>query len=244
MEAAPIDGCTGMVLDNLEEDTTLDDIKNILKKVCPDESLQSCTLHPTGSLRSKIIQNIDASIIPALAKKVDKSSFKGRLIYCKPYVPKTPPKKDIPSSGNDGSDSALNHSTSKQEIPGLPEEERIKALKPKEKKVRKAKEAKKVSKEDNLNMKNLSQKDFLLIPNASELSKDFVFNDDDEDDLDDFEDSREEPDEEAFTTPLTLKSRSGSTSVKRQHGSEDAENEHKKKSLKSGNPAVRNSLSK
>ena len=40
-EVTPIDGCDGLVFDNLEETTILEDIKTILKGVCTDESMIS-----------------------------------------------------------------------------------------------------------------------------------------------------------------------------------------------------------
>ena len=83
-----IEGCTGLVLDNLEENMTNEDIKTILKRACSEETLQSFTIHPTGSLRSKILKDIDPNIIPSIAKKLDKKSFKGRMVFCKPFVPK------------------------------------------------------------------------------------------------------------------------------------------------------------
>ena len=263
-ELAPIEGCTGIVFDNLEEDTTLDDIKDILKKVCPDDKLESCTLHPTGSLRSKIIQDIEPSLLPTLAKKVDKSNFKGRMIFCKPYVPKTPPKKENETTNADvilDTPAAIDESQSpsKQAIPGLLEADRIKATKAKEKKERKAKENKRESKKENIDLKNLSQKDFLLNPKSGDLTENFVFHEDSVD-SDAFEDSKDEHEEEnPFSTPITLKSafakiverseiksRSRSTSVKRQFVSADVEDKNNKKSKKSGIPAARKiaSLSK
>ena len=86
----------------------------------------------------------------------------------------------------------------------------------------------------------------------------FEFSDHD-DDNDEFEDSKEElEDDNAFSTPITLKSafartvarsesksRSRSTSVKRQFAaSDDDENKKRAKSLKSGIPAPRKSLKK
>ena len=108
-------------------------------------------------------------------------------------------------------------------------------------------------------MKNLSQKDFLLNPKSGDLTENFVFHEDSVD-SDAFEDSKDEHDEEnPFSTPITLKSafakiverseiksRSRSTSVKRQFVSADVEDENNKKSKKSGIPAARKiaSLSK
>ena len=136
-EATPIEGCDGLVLDNLEENTTLEDIKSILKNVCSEENLISCTLDPAGSLRSKILKDLDTSLIPSIAKKMDKQSYKGRLIYCKPYVPKTPEKeakqeRDPSIKDLEKKDEAS--TISKQVIPGLPEDKRIKKKKKKEKK--------------------------------------------------------------------------------------------------------------
>ena len=301
----PIDGCTGLVIDNLEENMTIEDIKTLLKKACSDETLKSCTLHPTGSLRSKIVQNLDTSLIPLIAKKLDKQSFMGRMIFCKPYVPKTPQKEENPSNRNENP-SSLNETnrnenpsnqvetpsnqidnpsnqketlevrnenpavktlaliqtpikvtSTKPKIPGLPEQERIKALKTKEKKgkEKKTKEDRKNSKEENLDIKNLSQQDFLLKPNrtkADDKTKDFQFSDAEED-SDAFEDSKEDLEAvDPFSTPITLKStfaknvarsesRSRSRSVSSKRGlTVDAEDENKKKtkSLKSCLPTV------
>ena len=77
---------------------TFEDIKTLIKKVCPDVSLESCTLQPTGSLRSKIVKNLDTTHIPLIVRKIDKKRFKGRMIFCKPFVPRTPQKEDNPSS--------------------------------------------------------------------------------------------------------------------------------------------------
>ena len=250
-ELPPIEGCTGIVLDNLEEDMSLDDIKAILQKVCPEDSLELCTLQPTGSLRSKIIENLETNLIQKITKKVDKTSFKGRMIFCKPFVPKTPPKAN-PAAGNETNHSSTTQTPSKQVIPGLSEKDRVKALKPREKKVKKSKDDKKGSKEE-IAIKNLTQKDFLIIaPKVDDVSEKFVFSDSD----DEFEESKEEiEDDDAFSTPITLKtafaqnvakSRSRSTSLKRQFGTPDAEDENKKraKSLKSGTPATGKSLIK
>ena len=55
-DVAPIEGCTGIVMDNLDENMTVEDIKTILKKGCSEETLNPCCIHPTGSLRSKIVE--------------------------------------------------------------------------------------------------------------------------------------------------------------------------------------------
>ena len=61
---APIEGCTGIVMDNLNENMTVEDIKTILKKGRSGGTLKSWSIHPTGSLRSKIVEFPDADLIP------------------------------------------------------------------------------------------------------------------------------------------------------------------------------------
>ena len=75
-EAEPIEGCVGLVIDNLEEDATNEDIKTILKKACSEDILNTCSIHPSGSLRSKIVKFPNTDIIPSIAKKVYQKSFR------------------------------------------------------------------------------------------------------------------------------------------------------------------------
>ena len=87
-----ISNCDGFVLSNLEEDTTVDDIKTIMKGSVPDEALEAITVHPTGSTRSKIVKDVDPSLVNTITRNVDKKSYKGRLLHSRPHVPITPPK--------------------------------------------------------------------------------------------------------------------------------------------------------
>ena len=80
------------VISNLEEDTTIEDIKAIIKGSIPEEALEEITVYPTGSMRSKIIKDVDPSLVSAITKRVGKKWFKGRLPHCRPHVPITPPK--------------------------------------------------------------------------------------------------------------------------------------------------------
>ena len=70
----------------------------------PKEDLESMTVHPTGSTRSKIIKDVNISLIKKITKKIDSKSFKGRLLHCRPHVPVSPPKKEsihiIPAEEN------------------------------------------------------------------------------------------------------------------------------------------------
>ena len=217
------------------------------------------------------------------------------MIYCKPFVPKTPPKERIPSLKNDhpsmrkenpsksietpsmrnknnesesleetplGHSSPVSGSTSEmtslvpQQIPGLPEGDRLKAQKVKEKKEKKSKPGKK----DKIDTNQLTKDDFLLKPNkkkehkAEDQTEDFQFSDV-VSDSDTLEASHEDIEEDnLFSTPLKLKStfartyarsesrsRSRSASVKRNFPSPTAENENQKKIMKSGLPTLRKS---
>ena len=264
-EVTPIEGCDGLVFDNLEETTTLEDIKTILKGVCTDESMISCTLHPTGSLRSKILKNLDTSLIPSVAKKIDKKSYKGRLIFCKPYVPKAPKKETNPTAMQENPPAIRNEQETTLEtnpkpiIPGLTEADRLKAVKPKEKKNRKPKQRKSKSIDAGLDIKTLRVQDFLKENTKNDdFLKDYEFKDtENEDDAADDElDSNEEVEDiSVFSTPLAFKSnfgrivaqsesrpRSKSVSIKRNltlSDTEDEENKKKKKIVRSGIPAIR-----
>ena len=271
-EAEPIEGCVGLVIDNLEEDATNEDVKTILKKACSEDILNTCSIHPSGSLRSKIVKFPNTDIIPSIAKKVDQKSFRGRMVYCKAFVPKTPPKENKTAASEETSNSPNKDNSSgkvngsptsasaEQAIPGLPEEDRVKALKSKVKEKKEKKSKKKESKES-LDIKNLSQKDFLISNGKGETSDDahdqFKFSDDDsESDADEIEDVKDVDAEEAdaFATPIQYKSsfgrnvarsesraRSRSVLIKRS-SSDDADEgkDRKKKSMKSGLPTPRN----
>ena len=90
---AEITNCDGFVISNLDEDTTVDEIKLILKGTASEEEIAGISVHPTGSTRSKIIKDIDPKLVNMITKKVESKSFKGRLLHCRPHVPVTPPKK-------------------------------------------------------------------------------------------------------------------------------------------------------
>lgn len=266
-EVQPIEGCDGLVFDNLEENATLEEIKTILMNVCTEEDLVSCTLHPTGSLRSKILKDLNPSLAPSIAKKVDKKSHKGRMIYCKPFVPKTPEKEpnpsakeNIPAVGNEIQEKKdpASETIPKQVIPGLREEDRlkVKVKKTKEKKENKKSKLVKSKSIDQFDIETLTAKDFLKEKaNPEDVLKEYNF--DDADDESESDSSKEElQDINVFTTPLTFKStfgrtvarsesrpRSRSVSIKRQltdtEFTDTDEGNKKKKSLKSGIPTNR-----
>ena len=222
-DVSPILGCVGLVLDNLEENMKDEDIKSLLKNACSTETLEKCSIHPTGSLRSKIVKISDINLIPSIAKKVDKKSVNGRMVFCKPFVPKTPPKVNpTPNNETKVQESSSNKSSpsnrkddnkvtsnigEKPTIPGLNEEVRIKAVKKKAKIVNKRKS------NENLDVVTLTRKDFLKNQekksDSEELTEKFEFSDDGSE-SDVFEDTKNVDDaavgDDGFSTPYRFKS--------------------------------------
>ena len=90
-ETADASNVDGMVLSNLDEDCTVQDIKNILKGSMNEADLEKITVHPAGSTRSKLIKDIKQNI-GSLARRIEGKSFGGRLIHCRPHVPISPVK--------------------------------------------------------------------------------------------------------------------------------------------------------
>ena len=197
----------GFVISNLEESTTREDIEIILKNSVKKEDIEKMTVHPTGSTRSKLIKDIAKESIVNIIKKVDKKSYKGRLLYCKPHVPVTPPKKTVIEVTNvieetesvaedDNVFKEVTNAKNKKKkedtvlnIPGLPP-----STKNKQKK-NKPKNTKHISKEqvDEIPAKNLTKKDFLKdnVKNKTEVKVPTPNIDDDDDDDDEEDDDSE-----------------------------------------------------
>ena len=89
---ADVSNCDGMVLSNLEEDCTIEDVKKILKGALNEADLETISIHPTGSTRSKLIKDIKNDIA-SVANKIDGKSYHGRLLHCRPHVAISPVKK-------------------------------------------------------------------------------------------------------------------------------------------------------
>ena len=82
----------GIVLDNLKENVTDEEVRNILALKCPAEDLSDVTIHPLGSSKSKLIKDIKSSILQSIVNKVNKSVIDGTQVHCHLHVPVTPPK--------------------------------------------------------------------------------------------------------------------------------------------------------
>jgi hypothetical protein len=225
---ADVTNCDGFVISNLEEDATLEDIKEIMKELVPEDALERITVHPTGSIRSKIIKDVDIALVNRITKKVDNKSYKGRLLHCRPHVPVTPPKKDPIQSSTKEPETIAEVDTAKPStseaketdepktpvkeklilekqqsiIPGLLQAEIEKALKKKE--TQKKKQERRKNKVENKANETKTPLDSTSID--EHLSQEFVFTEATMDDQKDeaFEDSVEEVNE--FMTPKIFKS--------------------------------------
>ena len=188
------DNCDGIVVSNLVENNTLDDIQEMLKGLVPDDALREVTVHPTGSTRSKIIKNVDKDGIRKIIGKFNNKTFKGRILYCRQNVTTTPEKqtKDIEATAEIVEKETtkvkvpLSTGAKTKTIPGLPEEDIKKSLEKQRRKEEKAR--RKATKEDKEKSKTIS-----LLPD--DVLKNFDFNGAELDDTEVFEDSVEgEPD--------------------------------------------------
>ena len=90
---AEFPSCDGLIIDNVPEDITDEDITRILESAVLN-SAEGVTIQPTGSLKSKLIKNVNFSNIPILMRKIEGKNYQGKTLHCKPHVPVTPPKKD------------------------------------------------------------------------------------------------------------------------------------------------------
>ena len=196
-ETADASNVDGMVLSNLDEDCTVQDIKNILKGSMNEADLEKITVHPAGSTRSKLIKDIKQNI-GSLARRIEVKSFGGRLIHCRPHVPISPVKpseinvqkqKPMDSPKVDKSVKPKTNKVNTSGIPGLAVEDQEKAKK-QAAKILKQLRAKEI-KESKVNKAPTVMKDFLLNPLVSDTVEGFTstdYNDSDEE----YEDSKEE----------------------------------------------------
>lgn len=226
-QVANITNCDGFVISNLEEEASIEDIMTILKGIAADEAISGISIHPTGSTRSKIIKDIDPTLVTKITQKIDNKSYKGRLLHCRPHVPVSPPAKkpEKPEANVETKSKAEKTEPEKAkptEVEKVEGDEATKSdipgLSPKEiKKAKKKAESKKKANEKKV--KDLKPKDFMMNSTANEPDdnfSDFVFarvfeteaSDSEEEVFEDtIEDTIDLPaDVEAFITPKPYKS--------------------------------------
>ena len=205
---ADVTNCDGMVLSNLDENCTVEDIKKILKESLNEADLETIPVHPAGSTRSKLIKDIMDNI-GSIARKIDGKSFNGSLLHCRPHVPISPVKQNnakVDETKKDDNVEKISvpektdiskEVTPTSHIPGLTVAQQEKAKKQAERKVRQkqAKENKAVKENEEKNPL-VTKGDFLLKPlnPKSEHFEGFTFSDYAESDPE-YMDSKEELDE-------------------------------------------------
>ena len=224
------EGSDGIVLSNIEENATEEDIKSLLRAGMEETDIEKVLIEKMGNNKSRLITSLPLVNITPLSKMLNRKMVNGNMIHCKPHVPKSPPTvnpveeptatnateekskenetaiDDKPKEKETGARKKVKQNQS-QLIPGLPEALRVKKKKNK-------KDKKQKSEVDTKKVSDLKATDFLF-NNASENTSidDFVF--ENADDSDAFEDSREdlsdiddEPSEN-FLTPINFKSNFG-----------------------------------
>ena len=85
--------CDGVVINNLPEDISNEDVKTLLEGAVLNSSEQ-VSINPTGSTRGRFIQIMDIKLVKIFLDKIDSKSFRGRVIHCRPHVPTSPLKKN------------------------------------------------------------------------------------------------------------------------------------------------------
>ena len=216
--AAALEKSDGIVLSNIEENATEEDIKSLLKGEMEDHDIEKIIIEITGNKRSRLITGVLSSNISDLSKKLNRKVVEGRMIHCKPHVPATPEKSsDVnksdevvtdPKNTTGGNISMKDTGAIKKVIPGL-----YAVAKTKNKK-----EKKKQKKEDDpKKIADMKASDFLLCPMLGVvttssspnkiLDDDFIFGDA-ESDSDALSDVDDEPTEN-FLTPINFKSSFG-----------------------------------
>jgi hypothetical protein len=150
----PLLRCDGVVLSNLPDDITDDDIKKLIEKAVLNGS-DEVSILPSETSRSRLIKAKDKSLIQKIVNKIDSKSINGRLIHGRPHVLIKPPKPDIyvdkEDQRKDSDDAKIKENKpaeikvteatpeqTKNAIPGLSVEERIKSQKSAEKKKKSA----------------------------------------------------------------------------------------------------------
>ena len=227
--------CDGLAVSNLPDDITDEDIKKMLESKVLNSS-DGISIHPTGTLRSRLIKDVSIHMISEIVRKFDNKSIGGRIIHCRPHVPTTPPKQEVPKVNEEPKSNVDGDSKSKSDIvqpvvpkiPGLTEEDRKNALKSAEKK--KKADANKAKKELNKKVKAKKKKDqneksqevdkkkqysreeFLLVERdvktstENDIEDQFNWTDYSSDEHEVFEDSKDNLSEDGFLTPIQFSS--------------------------------------
>ena len=61
----------GVVIDNLKENVTDEEVKLILAASCPDDNLDDVKINPLGSTKSKLITGVESSLLLTLVNNIN-----------------------------------------------------------------------------------------------------------------------------------------------------------------------------
>ena len=212
--------CDGIIISNVPEDTTPNEIETILNSAAVAGSTENVSILQADNVRSRLVKNVSLDKVLEIVKRVDHKSYKGNLMHCRPHDPATPPKEV--TDAVEGTQVEMENATKVKDvviptikvvsgIPGLTVEAAKKALKAASRKQNKkdAKERKKLKKAEEQNLTASRMDDFLAnhTPKRSVVDE-FEFSDysDDSDGPEVFEDSKELQSEDEFLTPINFSS--------------------------------------
>ena len=132
------EGSDGIVLTNIEENTTEEDIKHLLRAGMEETDIEKVIIEKMGNNKSRLITSLPSVNITPLSKMLNRKVVNGNMIHCKPHVPKSPPTAkpveettattatdDKPKEKETGA-RKKEKSNPNQLIPGLPEVLRVK----------------------------------------------------------------------------------------------------------------------
>ena len=145
------DNCDGVVLTNLNENSTKEDIQELMKGLIDDDALDKISVHPTGSVTRKVVKDITRENVAKIIKGTNKKIHNGKTVYCQQNVTLTPVKPDKTDETQAEGENlektktvenaavTIPSGTTPKTIPGLPEGEIKKSYDRKKKKEEKAK---------------------------------------------------------------------------------------------------------
>ena len=142
-----LENCDGVLVNNLKEETTDEEVLNLFKEVIPEEEMKNISIQPQNNPRSRLIIGFNENSIPSVWKKLNKLLIDGQMIHCHQHVPSTPPEaKPIHATkNNDVKKTEAATSIAKPNIPGLSADELTKGKKKRKRKDKKQEEKDKLN---------------------------------------------------------------------------------------------------
>ena len=92
-----LENCDGIVLTNVNEKASNEEIKKLLKDA---KEIDKIKIETSGNAKSRIVTGIPKKDIIPLGRKLDGREVDGTIIHCKPHVPATQPKDPVKDTDN------------------------------------------------------------------------------------------------------------------------------------------------